>query len=55
VIYYDKSGKIRAVGAEAMKEGICEIAEDEMGKVPPKAVAAYEPLKLFLVTESPVN
>ena len=29
VIYYDLSGKVRAVGAEAMKEGICEIAEDE--------------------------
>jgi hypothetical protein len=29
VIYYDRSGKVRAVGAEAMKEGIYEIAEDE--------------------------
>jgi hypothetical protein len=29
VIYYDLSGKVRAVGAEATKEGICEIAEDE--------------------------
>jgi hypothetical protein len=29
VIYYDQSGKVRAVGAEAMKEGICEVAEDE--------------------------
>jgi len=29
VIYYDRSGKVRAVGAEAMKEGICEVAEDE--------------------------
>jgi hypothetical protein len=29
VIYYDLSGKVREVGAEAMKEGICEIAQDE--------------------------
>jgi hypothetical protein len=29
VIYYDLSGKVRAVGAEAMKEGIYEVAEDE--------------------------
>ena len=29
VIYYDRSGKVRAVGAEAMKEGIYEVAEDE--------------------------
>jgi hypothetical protein len=29
MIYYDQSGKVRAVGAEAMKEGICELAEDE--------------------------
>jgi hypothetical protein len=28
VIYYDQSGKVRAVGAEAMKEGIYEAAED---------------------------
>ena len=30
VIYYDRSGKVRAVGAEAVREGICEVAEDEM-------------------------
>ena len=29
MIYYDLSGKVKAVGAEAMKEGICELAEDE--------------------------
>ena len=29
VIYYDQDGKVRAVGAEAMKEGIYEVAEDE--------------------------
>ncbi|KAF9047806.1 hypothetical protein BJ165DRAFT_1403442 [Panaeolus papilionaceus] len=29
VIYYDQSGKVRAVGAEAMREGIYEIAEDQ--------------------------
>ena len=29
VIYYDLSGRVRAVGAEAMKEGIYEIAEEE--------------------------
>jgi hypothetical protein len=29
VIYYDQSGKVRAVGAEAIKEGIFEVAEDE--------------------------
>jgi len=29
VIYYDLTGKVRAVGAEATKEGICEVAEDE--------------------------
>jgi len=29
VIYYDRSGKVRAVGAEAMKESILLIADDE--------------------------
>ena len=29
IIYYDRAGKVRAVGAEAMREGIYEIAEDE--------------------------
>ncbi|KAF8161579.1 hypothetical protein B0H34DRAFT_701592 [Crassisporium funariophilum] len=29
IIYYDRTGKVRAVGAEAMREGIYEIAEDE--------------------------
>ncbi|KAF8805181.1 hypothetical protein BYT27DRAFT_7192862 [Phlegmacium glaucopus] len=29
VIYYDRSGKVRAVGAEAMKEGIYEVVENE--------------------------
>ena len=29
IIYYDRDGKVRAVGAEAMREGIYEIAEDE--------------------------
>ncbi|KAF8805178.1 hypothetical protein BYT27DRAFT_7192849 [Phlegmacium glaucopus] len=29
VIYYDRSGTVRAVGAEAMREGIYEVAEDE--------------------------
>ncbi|RXW11497.1 hypothetical protein EST38_g14358 [Candolleomyces aberdarensis] len=29
VIYYDKAGKVRAVGAEAMREGIDETAEEE--------------------------
>jgi hypothetical protein len=29
VIYYDLSGKVRAVGAEAMKESIYMVAEDE--------------------------
>ncbi|CAA7260337.1 unnamed protein product [Cyclocybe aegerita] len=29
IIYYDRTGKVRAVGAEAMKEGIYELAEDE--------------------------
>ena len=29
VIYYDRSGKVRAVGAEAVREGICDVAEDE--------------------------
>jgi hypothetical protein len=29
VIYYDRSGKVKAVGAEAMKEGISEVVEDE--------------------------
>ncbi|KAF8805120.1 hypothetical protein BYT27DRAFT_7243300 [Phlegmacium glaucopus] len=29
VIYYDQNGKVKAVGAEAMKEGIFEVAEDE--------------------------
>ena len=28
VIYYDLEGKVRAVGAEAMREGIYEIAEE---------------------------
>ncbi|KAF9047847.1 hypothetical protein BJ165DRAFT_1527104 [Panaeolus papilionaceus] len=28
VIYYDQAGKVRAVGAEAMREGIYEVAED---------------------------
>ena len=28
-IYYDQSGKIRAVGAEAIRDGIHEMAEDE--------------------------
>ena len=29
VIYYDRTGKVRAVGAEAMKESIYVIAEEE--------------------------
>jgi len=29
IIYYDRAGEVRAVGAEAMQEGIYEIAEDE--------------------------
>ena len=29
IIYYDLGGKVRAVGAEAMQEGICEMAEEE--------------------------
>ena len=29
VIYYDLSGKVRVVGAEALKKGIREVAEDE--------------------------
>ena len=29
VIYYDQSGKVRAVGAEATKESIYAVAEDE--------------------------
>ena len=30
VLYYDQEGKVRAVGAEALLEDICERAEDEM-------------------------
>ena len=29
VIYYDRSGRVKAVGAEAMKEGFYLVAEDE--------------------------
>jgi hypothetical protein len=29
IIYYDLKGEVRAVGAEAMREGIYEMAEDE--------------------------
>ena len=29
VIYCDQTGKVRAVGAEAMKKDICEVGEDE--------------------------
>ena len=29
VIYYDQDGKVRAVGAEAMKQGIYQVAKDE--------------------------
>ena len=29
IIYYDQAGQVRAVGAEATKEGILEAAEDE--------------------------
>lgn len=29
IIYYDRAGNVKAVGAEAMKEGIYETAEDE--------------------------
>jgi hypothetical protein len=32
VIYYDWSGMVRAVGAEATKEGIFEIAEEDWVK-----------------------
>ena len=28
-IYYDRTGKVRAVGAEATKESIYEVAEEE--------------------------
>ena len=31
VIYYDRTGNVKAVGAEAMKESIFKIAEDEHG------------------------
>ena len=30
VIYYDCAGNVKAVGAEAVEEGISEIAEDEL-------------------------
>ncbi|KAF9524963.1 hypothetical protein CPB83DRAFT_944651 [Crepidotus variabilis] len=29
IIYYDRAGKVKAVGAEALREGILETAEDE--------------------------
>jgi hypothetical protein len=29
IIYYDRNGTVKAVGAEAMREGIYETAEDE--------------------------
>ena len=29
VIYYDRAGKVCAIGAEAMKDGIFETAEEE--------------------------
>jgi hypothetical protein len=29
VLYYDKDGAVRAVGAETLTEGIYEMAEDE--------------------------
>jgi hypothetical protein len=29
MIYYDQSGKVRAVGAEAMKESVYAVAEEE--------------------------
>jgi hypothetical protein len=29
IIYYDKTGRVRAVGAEAMAEGLEELIEDE--------------------------
>ena len=29
IIYYDRAGNVKAVGAEAVKEGIYETAEDE--------------------------
>lgn len=29
IIYYDRRGTARAIGAEAMREGIYEIAEEE--------------------------
>ena len=29
VIYYDRNGKVKGVGAEAMKEGMLETAKDE--------------------------
>lgn len=29
IIYYDQGGKVRAVGAEAMRKGLLEMTEDE--------------------------
>jgi hypothetical protein len=29
IIYYDQGGKVCAAGAEAMREGLLEMAEDE--------------------------
>jgi hypothetical protein len=29
IIYYDQDGNVRAVGAEATREGLLEMAEDE--------------------------
>ena len=29
IIYYDQAGKVRAIGAEAIREGIYEIADDK--------------------------
>jgi len=29
IIYYDRAGNVKAVGAEAVKEGIFETAEDQ--------------------------
>jgi hypothetical protein len=29
IIYYDQDGKVRAVGAEAKRDGVLETAEDE--------------------------
>lgn len=29
IIYYDKTGKVRAVGAEAISDEVCERADDE--------------------------